>query len=429
MSGQKDYKKDYARIVDEHFPDELRISLGEQTLLYKKRNWSIPEKGEIVKRGLRYGENPGQEAAIYELVQGNLVIGECSYITPGNGLVSSVSEKDLIQIGKHPSMNNLTDVDSALNILKFFPEKPTVVIVKHSNPSGVAQRETLKEAYIEANLADRLAAFGGAAVFNRKLDRETAEEIIKNYLEVVCAPEFDEKALEIMKTKKNLRIILIRNIKNLERYQNMRFLDFKSMTDGGIVVQQSPILTITSKNDLEPATATKEERDYKIERAPTEQEYEDMIFGWKVEYGVKSNSVIYVKNKATVAIGTGGQDRVGVAEMAAAKAYTKYADRICAEKQGMPYWVFSMKVKKGEIAESEKKKIDDEVERQKGNLKGSVMVSDGFFPFRDTVDVAAKYGVTAIIQPGGSIRDFESIEACNEHGISMVFTGQRAFKH
>jgi phosphoribosylaminoimidazolecarboxamide formyltransferase/IMP cyclohydrolase len=429
MSGRKDYKKDYTRIVEEHFPDDLKISFGGKTLTYRKKTWEISEKGELVKRGLRYGENPGQDAAIYELVGGDLSIGEYQYISPGNGLVSSISEKDLIQVGKHPSMNNLTDVDSALNILKFFGEKPTVVIVKHNNPSGVAQRDTLKEAYIEANLGDRIAAFGGAAVLNRKLDKETADEILKNYLEVICAPEFDENALQVLKAKKNLRIMKIKGIENLERYQNIRFLDFRSLIDGGLVVQQSPLLIMNSKADLEVATSTKEGKDYKIAREPSDAEYDDMIFGWKVEHGVTSNSVIYVKDKATVAIGTGGQDRVGVAEMAARKAYTKYADRLCFLKHGLPYWVFSMKVRKGEIDESEKIKIDEEVEKEKGGLKGAVMISDGFFPFRDTVDVAAKYGVTAIIQPGGSIRDFESIEACNEHRIAMVFTGRRSFKH
>jgi phosphoribosylaminoimidazolecarboxamide formyltransferase / IMP cyclohydrolase len=430
MTGKKDFKKDYARIIEEHFPEELKISFDGNTLSYKKRSWSIPENGQPVKRGLRYGENPGQQAALYELVDGNIKLGDCSYVQPGNGLVSSLSEEDLIQVGKHPSMNNLTDVDSALSILKYFPEKPTVIIMKHNNPSGVAQRESLKEAYIEANMADRIAAFGGVAVFNRKLDRATALEAAKDYLEVVCAPDFEPEALNILKAKKNLRIVKIGNIAKLEKYSDMRYLSFKSLIDGGIIVQQSPVLGIKSKSDLSPAEASHDGKEYKIKRAPTEKEYEDMLFGWKIKVaGVTSNSVIYVKNRATVAIGTGGQDRVGVAEMAAMKAYTKYADRLCFQKYGMPYWIFAMKVKKGEISEDKKNEIDILMEKEKGGLKGSVMISDGFFPFRDTVDVAAKYGITAIIQPGGSLRDYESIEACNEAGIAMVFTGQRAFRH
>ncbi len=418
---KKDYKKAYKEIVEEHFPDSLKITFGNQEIVYRKRLWAVydDEKSQVIKKGLRYGENPGQEAAMYEPVNGNLVLGDCQLIHPG--LVSGLEEKDLIQIGKHPSMNNLTDIDAALNILKYFHEKPTAVIIKHNNPSGVASRDVLADAYNEANLTDSIAAFGGVAVFNRSVDIKTAKLIEKNYLEVVCAPDFESDALELLKKRKNLRIIRIANIKNLQKYALRRFLDIRPLIDGGLIVQQSLMTTINKKEDLNIATASYEGKEYSISRNPTGQEYSDLLFAWKVQQGVTSNSVIFVKNESTVAIGTGEQDRVGVAKIAAFKAYEKYAARLSIEKFGTPYWLLE--------SQDKKKEIDLLVEERKGNLAGSVMSSDGFFPFPDTVEVASKYGVTAIVQPGGSLKDHESIEACNRHEISMVFTGQRAFKH
>ncbi len=415
--------KQYRSIIDENFPDTIKISMGEQELVYRKRTWAVydEEKKENTHRGLRYGENPGQEAAMYELVNGNLVLGECHYIQPGNSLVSGITNEDIMQVGKHPSMNNLTDVDAALNILRHFDEKPTAIIIKHNNPSGVASRNTLSGAYIEANLADNIAAFGGVAVFNQAVDRKTAEEINKNYLEVVCAPDFEAEALDILKKKKNLRIIRIANIKSLQKFAHSRTLDFKALIDGGLIVQQALLNRIKSKEDLAVASTAHEGKEFKVERQPSESEYQDLLFAWKVQQGVTSNSVIFVKNQSTVAIGTGEQDRVGVAKIAAFKGYEKYAARLAIEKFNTPYWLLK--------SPAQKQEIDEIVEKQKGNLIGSVMASDGFFPFRDTVDVAASYGVSAIVQPGGSMRDFESIEACNEHNIAMVFTRQRAFRH
>jgi len=164
---------------------------------------------------------------------------------------------------------------------------------------------------------------------------------------------------------------------------------------------------------------------------PTEEEYEDMIFGWAVEHGVTSNSVIYVKDGVTVGIGTGEQDRVGVAEIAIYKAYTKYADGLCFKAYGIPYKVLEAEIQLGKKDPSQKEAIDDQVSKGKGGLIGCIMISDAFFPFRDGVDVAIKEGITGIVQPGGSDRDFESIEACNGAvpPVTMVFTGQRAFRH
>jgi phosphoribosylaminoimidazolecarboxamide formyltransferase/IMP cyclohydrolase len=178
----KDYKEAYRTIMDDHFPPDMVIRFGDQTLVYRKRAWKIADEGtgEVIEKGLRYGENPGQEAALYELVNGNLVLGDCRFIEPGNGLASAISEDDMLQSGKHPGKTNLTDVDNALNILKFLTDKPAVSIMKHNNPSGVAYGKTLAEAYDRANMADRIAAFGGCAAFNRPIDKTTAELMGQN---------------------------------------------------------------------------------------------------------------------------------------------------------------------------------------------------------------------------------------------------------
>ncbi len=420
----EDVKKKYKTIMDDHFPENMTVSFGDQKLEYRKRSWKIPDSsGEIVEKGLRYGENPGQEAALYELVGGNLKLGDCKFITPGNGLVSSIDEEQMIQAGKHPGKTNLTDVDNAVNILKFLMDTPACAIMKHNNPSGVAIDPDLPQAYNKANLADRIAAFGGAAVFNRAVDKATAELIAENYLEVVAAPEFEKGVIDILAKRKNLRIIAVPAIYRSPSFIDMRFVEFKSLIDGGIIVQQSPINLIRSPRDLLPARTTHKGVEYAVEREPTTREYADMIFGWAVEQGVTSNSVLYVKDGCTVGIGTGEQDRVGVAEIAVLKAYTKYRDRLCFEHYKKPF---------AELTDPEiRKELDEETKRVHGGLIGSVMVSDAFFPFRDGVDVGMNEGVSAIVHPGGSDRDYESIQACNEANpqVAMKFTNQRAFRH
>ena len=426
-------KKMYRTIMVDHFPSEMTIKFGEQTLIYRKRTWKIPDEktGELIEKGVRYGENPDQEAALYELINGNLTLGGCQFMQSGNGLVSSITEKDMIQAGKHPGKTNLTDLDNGLNVIKYLTARPSAVILKHNNPCGAAYGKTLAEAYDKANMADRIAAFGGCLVVNRAMDKPTAELVSKNYLEVVAAPEFEEGTIDILSKRKNLRIVKISKIHELEKYRTLRFVEFKSLIDGGIIVQQSPINKIKTKEDFLPAKATYQGKEYVIERTPTDREYDDMLFGWNVEQGITSNSVIYVKNGITVGIGTGEQDRVGVAEIAVFKAYTKYADALCFKKYSVPYKTFEFDVKNGKRDKNNLLEIDEDTKKNKGGLIGSVMVSDAFFPFRDGVDVGIKEGITGIVQPGGSDRDFESIIACNEANpkVTMVFTGQRAFKH
>ncbi|MGO9122537.1 MAG: IMP cyclohydrolase [Desulfomonilaceae bacterium] len=420
----EDIKKKYRTIMDDHFPRTMKITFGDQTLEYTKKSWKIPESsGDLIEKGLRYGENPGQEAALYELTGGALALGDCKFIAPGMGLVSSTTEAQMVQSGKHPGKINFTDVDNALQILKYLMKQPACAIMKHNNPSGVAIHDSLTEAYLRANRADRIAAFGGAAVFNRAVDKITAEMVSENYLEVVAAPDYAEGAVEILKRRKNLRILALPGISRLEEYLDLRFVDFKSLMDGGIIVQQSQINAIRSGSDLSPARVIYKDKEYAIERAPTEREIQDMIFGWAVEQGVSSNSVIYVKDGCTVGIGTGEQDRVGVAELAVIKAYIKYRDWLCFERYQVPFNEMKDKARREEV--------DNQTNERKAGLPGSVMVSDAFFPFRDGVEVGISQGISAIVQPGGSERDFESIQACNEANpkVTMMFTNQRAFKH
>lgn len=425
-------KKAYKTIVADNFPKDMTISFGDQKLVYQKRTWKIEEKGEEIERGLRYGENPGQESALYELVNGNLVLGDCQFIAPNNGLVSSLDESMMLQFGKHPGKINLTDIDAALNIIKYLMDSPAAAVMKHNNPSGVAKGAGAAEAIEKAFMTDRLAAMGGCVAVNRPIDKAAAEFIAANYVEVVVAPSYEEGAIDVLKDRKNLRIVQIPRMDQLADYRTAQFLDFKSLIDGGIILQSSMVSKIISPDDFIPAaTAPKKGDPITCDRLPTSQEYADLIFGWNVELGVTSNSVLFVKDGVTVSIGTGEQDRVGCAEIAVHKAYTKHADGLCFETHGVPYNEFKLEVEKGNKSASDLTAIDDKTQAAKGGLTGSRMISDGFFPFRDGVDVGIQQGITAVAQPGGSMRDKEVIQACNQADpkVAMVFTGQRAFKH
>ena len=384
--ASKNIREQYSSIQSDPFPSTIRLSYGDESfgseIVFEKVVWTVD--GET--RGLRYGENPHQEAALYRPVNGNVVIAGVEYIHPGNGLVT---DAELLHSGKHPSKINITDVDSALGILAHLHQEPATVIVKHNNPCGAAQRETLRESYSAAFEADPVAAFGGAVVCNREMDVATAGEISSRYCEVVAAPEYGQGSLDILKKKKNLRVLRIRRMDRLGEYLSMPYIDLHSLMDGGLVIQRSYHTRIRSVDDFLPAEATTKESTLRCDREATAAELEDLLFGWRVETGITSNSVLFVKNRTTIGIGTGEQDRVGVAEIAARKA--------------------------GRTGDS--------------SLKGAVMVSDGFFPFRDGVEVGLREGVTAVAQPGGSIRDREVIEACNEYSAAMVFTGERSFRH
>jgi len=422
-----DLTKMYRSMQEDPFPEKLHVNLGNQELIFKKRTWLI--QGE--EKGLRYGENPDQPAALYEPVQGGLELGGVPFRSGGLDLVSSLTVEHMLQSGKHPGKINLTDVDNGLNILQYLSRKPAAVILKHNNPCGAAwSDEGLQSALRKAYFCDRIAAFGGAVVCNAPVDKSSAEFISNAYFEVVAAPEFEPASLDLLKQRKNLRILKIPGLSQLEKELKRPFLDIKSLVDGGLIVQFSFRNSVLSEEDLIPATAESDTLTVTA-RKPDKREAEDLIFAWAVEAGVTSNSVLFAKDGATVAIGTGEQDRVGCVDLTIHKAYTKYADALAYQRCGLSLYELRGKAR----SESESEQILEEIQNQtrddKAGLPGSVLVSDGFFPFRDGVDLAAEHGVTAIAQPGGSLNDAEVIQAVNEADpqIAMVFTAQRAFKH
>ncbi len=423
-----DIKNMYKQMQKDTFPETMRIILGDETLVYEKRTWHIDNE----KKGLRYGENPDQPAALYQMIEGSLNACGISWRGPAHGMVSAITEQHMLQAGKHPGKTNITDVDNGANILQYLTQYPAAVILKHNNPCGAAwSRESIGVALRKAFWCDRIAAFGGAVVLNRELDLEAAKIIAENYFEVVAAPSFAEGTLELIKSRKNLRIFQLPGLAKLDELITSSFLDIKSLSDGGLIVQKSFVNSITSVCDFLPATHTDASGVSVNTRKPTPQELDDLYFAWAVEAGVTSNSVIFVKNGATVAIGTGEQDRVGCVELAIHKAYTKYADKLCFTELEMSLYELKEKARTDTGSAQLLADIQNRTESVCGDLKGSVCVSDGFFPFRDGVDVAMAEGVTAIGQPGGSMRDNEIIMACNEQvpQVAMVFTGQRSFKH
>ncbi|WP_129731555.1 MULTISPECIES: bifunctional phosphoribosylaminoimidazolecarboxamide formyltransferase/IMP cyclohydrolase [Bacillaceae] len=269
--------------------------------------------------------------------------------------------------GKELSYNNINDADAALSIVKEFTE-PAVVAVKHMNPCGVGVGSTIEEAYERAYAADPVSIFGGIVAANREIDKATAEKLHEIFLEIVIAPSFSKEALEVLQGKKNIRLLTIDIAKGAAASKKL------TSVQGGLLVQEEDILSLEDANVTIPT-----------KRQPTEQEWEDLKLGWKVVKHVKSNAIVVAKDNMTIGIGAGQMNRVGAANIALAQA--------------------------GEKA------------------KGSALASDAFFPMDDTVEAAAKAGVTAIIQPGGSIRDEDSIKKADEYGIAMVFTGVRHFKH
>lgn len=420
-------KKMYQTMHQDPFPETLTLTLGDQSIGYTKKSWDIAG----TQRGLRYGENPDQPAALYEITSGSLNIGGIQFQHGQHKLVSSLREENLIQSGKHPGKINLTDVDNGLNILQYLTAKPAAIILKHNNPCGAAWSDQgLHTALTKAFYADRIAAFGGTIVVNGIIDQQCAEFINASYFEVIAAPGFEPQALDILTRKKNLRIIALPALAHLQDIVGTPFLDIKSLMDGGLIIQSSFCNRILNIDDFLPAQSTQNDITY-LARQPQTQEAEDLLFAWAVEAGVTSNSIIFARQGATIAIGTGEQDRVGCVELTIQKAYTKYADGLAHKQYGLSLYELKQQALSDPDLATALAKILEQTTTDKGGLPGSVLVSDGFFPFRDGVDLAIAQGVTAIAQPGGSIRDHEIIEAVNqaEPQVAMVFTGQRSFKH
>ncbi len=295
---------------------------------------------------LRYGENPHQKAAYY-------------VSTTDTGAM-----KDFDQLnGKELSFNNLRDMDVAWRTVCEFIE-PACCGLKHSTPCGAAIGKNVYEAYTKAYECDPVSIFGGIVALNKEVDADTAREMVKIFLEIVIAPSFTDEALEVLRTKKNLRVIKCKHTPQ-DKINMVK-------VDGGLLIQDEDLSFTT---DYEAVT----------EKAPTAEEMENLIFGMKVVKHVKSNAIVVVKDMMAVGIGNGETNRIWPTRQA--------------------------------------------IERAGDKIEGAILASDAFFPFRDVVDECAKAGIKAIIQPGGSMRDLESIDACNEHGMSMVFTGMRHFKH
>ena len=322
-----------------------------------KKVYEFPETFTFqVKKAqeLRYGENPHQRAAFYR-----------------EYLLTEPSVSNAVQIqGKELSFNNILDVDSAFETVKEFEEAATVII-KHNNPCGAAiSNKGLTDAYRKARDCDPVSAFGGMVGFNRIVDAETAKEMAQIFLEVIIAPGYDTEALEILKTKKDLRIL---QSPSLTHYSLQKGYDLRKVV-GGLLVQDRDLGRIPMDQ-------------WKVvtKRKPTEEEKRAMAFGWKVAKHVKSNAIVLVREDRTIGIGAGQMSRVDSTRLAVMKAQS--------------------------------------------STKGTVLASDAMFPFRDGVDTGAEAGATAIIQPGGSIRDDEVIAAADEYNIAMVFTGMRHFRH
>lgn len=294
---------------------------------------------------------------------------EAAFYTQSNIKEPSVSTGKQLQ-GKELSFNNIIDINAALEIVKDFSE-PAVTIIKHTNPCGTAIGENSLDAYIKALECDPVSAFGGIVGTNRTIEKALAEKLAEIFLEVVIAPSFSHEAMSILSAKKNLRIIETGTLENIKRDTE---LDLKKVT-GGFVLSDRDLHVFDNIKTLNIPT----------KRKPTDDEYKALSFAWKMAKHVKSNAIVYALKDRTIGVGAGQMSRVDSSKIGAEKARTP--------------------------------------------LKGCAMASDAFFPFRDSVDEAAARGVAAIIQPGGSIRDEEVIQACNEHNIAMVFTGIRHFKH
>jgi len=309
----------------------------------------------VKSKTMRYGENPHQKAAFYKETKVNK---------------SSVSSSKQIQ-GKELSFNNLADADAALECVRNFND-PSCVIVKHANPCGVATRDTILAAYLDAYKTDPTSAFGGIIAFNRELDKQTVKSIIEQqFVEVIIAPSLSADAISALSNKENIRVLVCGNLD-----KQSPSLDYKRIS-GGLLVQDKDLGELNI-NDLQCVTQTQ----------PTDSQMIDLLFAWKVAKYVKSNAIVYANNQMTIGIGAGQMSRIYSAKIAVIKA----------EEEGL-------------------------------KVEGSVMASDAFFPFRDGIEAAAKAGIKAIIHPGGSIRDDDIIAAANEQSIAMVFTGMRHFKH
>ncbi len=337
---------------------------------------------------LRYGTNPHQPAAYYKIAGINSPLGDMKILKTGkNGL----------------SQTNLEDISYSVNIVKYF-DRAACAVMKHVNPSGAAVAaagDSVKDVYIKARDCDPRAAFGSVICFNVEVDKDTAEEIMSSFVEGVVAPSFTEEAMAVftnpdVKMNKSIRIIQVESMRSIPKFVGdadvEKYRSIKVLCDGSLIIADPLLTNLKSVDDLKPASATsKATGDVASTVIPTKQQIEDLLSAWYINLSVRSNGVVIMKNGGALAVGTGEQDRVGAVEQAIIKFNDKYEG--------------------------------------KEDIKDSVMSSDGFFPFPDAVEVAAKAGVTAIISPAGSIKDAAVIVRANELGVALVHAPERIFSH
>ncbi len=385
--------EDYATVIDEikasgDTTPETRLRLSAKAYThtaeydsaiatYMRAQAGLPEKLFLefdIKQELRYGENPHQKAKFFKSLK------DVPY---------SLATAEQLN-GKELSYNNIQDANAALNIVREFDE-PFAVGLKHMNPCGAATGKDVVEAWKKAYEGDKTSIFGGIVAFNREVNLEVAQLLKPIFLEIVMAPSFAPDALELLKTKKNLRVLVV-NMEKSEEGQDMFVC-----VNGGLLLQDQDLTTKVVDESMCVTT-----------KKPAEAELADMNFGWRVVKHVKSNAIVVVKDGMTYGVGAGQMNRIGSAEIA-----LKQAAHTLAEEKA---------AKTGVAVET----LD---EKEVARESGLTLASDGFFPFDDCVRLAAEYGVKAIVQPGGSIRDEDSVKFANEAGITMTVTGERHFKH
>ena len=402
--------EDYATVIEElkaygHTTPETRLQLSAKAYTHTAEydiaiaSWMRPKAGLPEKlfleydicQPLRYGENPHQDAKFFKTLK------------PAPYSLATAEQLN----GKELSYNNIQDANAALNIVREFTDQPFAVGLKHMNPCGAGTAPTIAEAWRKAYEGDKTSIFGGIVAFNREVDLETAEMLKPIFLEIVMAPSFAPDALELLRTKKNLRILKVDMSGKVERQMSCVGVN------GGLLVQNHD-LSICPLSIDQCVT----------EKKPTEEELRDLEFTWKIVKHVKSNAIVVGRDGMVLGVGAGQMNRVGSAELALKHAVELSKDAAPAAEDTATLGTLrggTVNEVNGGVERSETSEVPE--------AASVVLASDAFFPFDDCVTMAAQYGVTAIVQPGGSIRDEDSIKKCNELGIAMLFTGERHFKH
>jgi phosphoribosylaminoimidazolecarboxamide formyltransferase / IMP cyclohydrolase len=432
-----DFKRTYRTVVKQEFTNKLKLRF------------------ELLEP-LRYGENPNQPAAVYRLAiseSPGQVAKRWVTFSPKPRPLADLIDIRLAKSGKGGiSATNFMDVSRGLQILKYF-SSPSVAVMKHNIPSGFATsygQRSIDECFESAWLCDPRSAFGSIVIFNRPVSKSIAGLMEEKYIEGIAAPEYEEGVMEMLEKKKDLRVMRYANIEMLPKFigdDTRGLYDIKMLPTGHAVIQKPYLSSIRTVDDLvlDPLIRAKTGT-YVVQRDPGAREVSDMFTSWYVNIGVRSNGVVIVLDGVTLAVGSGQQERVGAVEQADLKAYQKAMLREDIKYDPLYGIVGSAEVLEALVADAHSAGIWEALhpgeerpivekpmlayERLSTNpLKGAVCSSDAFFPFRDSIDILGRAGVSAVIQPGGSVKDYEVIEAVNEHKMAMAFTRERCFGH